>query len=128
MGTHTLKVQISSKYGTGPMSSSQTLTVADLLPRVISITPHKTKVKRGSILMFTVVTNAAATGVQIRNDKKELWKNTEPFTVAFPGEYRRTWQVTTLPRKTGDRKFFAQGLIVTLPGAKSVGKKIKVTK
>ena len=128
MGTHTLKVQISSKYGTGPMSSSQTLTVVDLLPRVISITPHKTKVKRGSILMFTVVTNAAATGVQIRNDKKELWKNTEPFTVAFPGEYRRTWQVTTLPRQTGDRKFFAQGLIVTLPGAKSVEKKIKVTK
>ena len=125
MGSIALRAQVGSKYGNGPASAAQTLTVTDNLPRIIAVTLDKTTVKRGMEIAFLVVTNAAATSVWISNDKKEKWQQIEAESSLAN---RRTWRVTALPRQLGDRKFYVQAYRGTLPGAKVYVRKIRVIK
>ena len=125
-GSIWLFAQIDSSYGKGPVSAILELKVTDNLPRIISISPVNATARRGSELIFEVVTNAAATCVRISNDKNEKWQQT---TIAgTPAPNRLTWQVTTTPRQLGSRKFFAQAYRGALPGLKVYLRKILVIK
>jgi hypothetical protein len=126
MGSIALRAQVDSKdYGTGPASAALSLTVADGLPRVISVTVDMTAVKRGTALDFVVMTNEAATSVWILNDKKEKWQQ---LVVESTPENRRIWRVATLPRQLGGRKFYAQAYWGNLPGSKVYVKTVRVIK
>ena len=126
MGSFVLHARIDSKYGAGPDSETLELKVADNLPRIIPAKPDKAaRVKRGSKVIFTVVTNAAATGVWISNDRKEKWWQT---VFVDTETNRRTWEVTTYPGQLGSRSFYAQAYRGAYLGLKVFARKILVVK
>lgn len=125
MGSFVLHARIDCAYGSGPDSETLEFRVTDNLPRIISISPVNTAVRRGTELIFTVVTNAAATCVWISNDKNEKWQQT---AIASSSTNRLTWRVTTTPTQLGSRKFYAQAYRGAYPGLKVLVRKVLVIK
>jgi len=125
MGNFVLHARIDSAYGSGPDSETLVFRATDNLPRIISISPVNATVRRGTELIFTVVTNAAATCVWISNDKNEKWQQT---AIASSGTNQQTWRVTTTPIQLGSRKFYAQAYRGAYPGLKVLVRKVLVIK
>ena len=126
IGSLTLSAVAVSQYGSGTRSEAKPLTITDRKPRVISVTVDKRSAKLGQSLNFIVVTNAAATGVRISNDKNQTWDRFVFETNDL--NQQRTWRVTALPKRTGTQKFYAQGLLGTAAGVKSSAIIIKVSR